>query len=188
MRTIKLLLFLFILFTACKEKPVIEEIRYTNLPPKPERIKINWLTDKVVNIKTAIHLSYVKGFECDSVIAFNYIGFEGEDFYFLINEKGQYISTIKQTQKLSQKQIFRLNSIISNKKTYENPSIAGCYEPRLAFVYFKDNMVICQTQVCLDCNQLRSSAAIADRADGNLNKEAVKKITELQNELGLTKN
>ncbi|WP_289662512.1 hypothetical protein [Flavobacterium panacagri] len=187
MRPIKFLLFFFLLFTACKEKTVTE-IRYTNLPPKTKKIKINWLTDKTVNIKTIIHLSYVKGFECDSVIGFNYIGFEGEHFYFPINEKGQYISTIKQTQKLSQNQISRLNSIIRDKKTYENPDIAGCYEPRLAFVYFKDNSVICQTQICLDCNQLQSSAVIADGADGNLNKEAVKEITELQTELGFTKN
>ncbi len=175
------------ILTSCKNVSK-KENDYQEIPPKAPTTKILWLNDKIESIKTDPTLSYSKGIKCDSVIGVNYIGFSGEHFFNPINEKGQYISTIKQTQKLNQNQVSRLNSIIGNKKTYENPNIAGCYEPRLAFIYFKNNTVICQTQICLSCNQLNSSAHIADEVDGNLNEEAVKKLTELQNELGLTKN
>jgi hypothetical protein len=186
MRTIKFLLLLFLLFTACKEKPVIE-IRHTNLPPKPTKIKINWLTDKSVSIKTKSDLSYIKGFDCDSVIGIDYIGFSGEHFYTPINEKGQYISTIREKQKLNKEQISKLNSIFSDKKMFENPNIANCYEPRLGFVYFKNNEVICQTIVCIGCSRFQSSAETAG-LNGDFNKNATLEFEKLNNQLGFKQN
>ncbi|TDP02483.1 hypothetical protein EV145_103473 [Flavobacterium sp. 245] len=178
---------MFLVLTSCKNMSK-KEYNYPELPPKPPRIKIFWLNDKTANIKIDRTLSYSKDIKCDSVLGVNYIGFSGEHFFYPINEKGKYINTISQTKKLNQNQISRLNKIIGNKKTYKNPNIAACYEPRLAFIYFKNDTVICQTQICLSCNQLHSSAALADGADGNLNNEAVKKITKLHDELGFKEN
>lgn len=118
------------------------------------------------------------------LIGIEYIGFEGEDFFYPINEKGQYISTIRKKQKLNVEQISKLSSIIGNKKTYENPNIAGCYEPRLAFIYFKNDNVICQTQICLECSQLHSTATTVKGVDENLNNEARKELKQLKNNLG----
>ncbi|MRX68151.1 hypothetical protein SAMN06265349_103601 [Flavobacterium resistens] len=185
MRLIKLFLLLSLLFTACKEKTATE-IRYTNLPPKPPKTEIKWLTENPVKIKTKINLSYLKGFECDSVIGIDYIGFSGEDFYFPINEKGQYISTICKKQKLNKEQISRLSSILSNKKMFENPNIVGCYEPRLGFIYFKNNEVICQTIVCIGCSKLESSAEIASLNFG-FNEKARIEFKKLNSELGFSK-
>jgi hypothetical protein len=187
MRIIKCFVLVFLVLTACKNVSE-KENQYPVLPPKAPTTKIFWLKDKTVNIKIDPTLSYSKDIKCDSVIGVNYIGFAGEHFFYPINEKGRYINTISQTKKLNQKQISRLSAIIGNKKTYKNPNIAACYEPRLAFIYFKNDTVICQTQICLSCNQLHSSANIADGADGNLNKEAVKKLTELHDELGFKEN
>ncbi|KFF02435.1 hypothetical protein [Flavobacterium reichenbachii] len=187
MRIIKYFLLAFLILASCKNVSK-KEVHYTEIPPKPPRTKIFWLKDKTVNIQIDHTLSYSKDIKCDSVIGVNYIGFAGEHFFNPINEKGQYINTIIQTKKLNQKQISRLSTIIGNKKTYKDPNIAACYEPRLAFIYFKNDTVICQTQICLSCNQLHSSAHIADGADGNLNKEAVKKLTELHDELGFKEN
>ena len=185
--TIKYFLLAFLILTSC-EKTSKKETFYHELPPKPTSVKINWLTDKKVSLKIDTYLSYSKGFECDSVIGVNYIGFEGEHFYFPINEKGEYINTISQTKKLNNNQVSRLNLIIGSKKTYENPNITGCYEPRLAFIYFKNSKVICQTQICLGCYQLHSTANIANGVSGDFNSQAKKELTELQNELGFKEN
>lgn len=183
---IKSFLLFFLLFTACKEKPV-EEIRYTNLPPKAPKTEIKLLTKNQVKIKTKNHLSYIRGFDCDSVIGIDYIGFSGEDFYTPINEKGQYISTIRKKQKLSEEQISKLNSIFSNKKMFDNPNIASCYEPRLGFVYFKNNEVICQTIVCISCSRFQSSAETAG-SNGDFNKKASLEFEKLNHQLGFKQN
>ncbi|KAF2509227.1 hypothetical protein EYY60_12655 [Flavobacterium zhairuonense] len=164
------------------------ENQYPELPLKTPSTKIFWLNDKIVNLKIDPALSYSENIKCDSVIGVNYIGFSGEHFFNPINEKGKYINTISQRKKLNQSQILRLNSIIGNKKTYKNPNIAGCYEPRLAFIYFKNNAVICQTQVCLSCYQLQSTAHFVDGVDGNFNNQAQEKLTQLHDELSFTEN
>lgn len=187
MRIIKYFLLAFLILISCKNvsKP---ENQYPELPPKTPKTKIFWLNDKMANLKIDPTLSYNKEIKCDSVIGVNYIGFAGEHFFYPINEKGNYINTISQTKKLNHNQILRLNAIIGNKKTYKNPNISGCYEPRLAFIYFKNGAVICQTQICLTCYQLQSTAHFVDVASGNFNNLAQKKLTELHDELGFTQN
>ncbi|KAF2517342.1 hypothetical protein [Flavobacterium foetidum] len=156
------------------------------MPTKAPKTEIKWVIENPVKIKTKSNLSYLKGFECDSVIGIDYIGFSGEHYYSPINEKGNYISTIRKKQKLSREQISRLNSILSNKKMFENPNIAGCYQPRLGFVYFRNNEVICQTIVCIACSQLESSAETAD-LNGNFNQKAKLELKKLTSELSFSK-
>lgn len=180
-------LFMLLTFASCKNETENENSAPSPLPTKAPKTEIKWMTENPVKVKTNNNLSYLKGFECDSVIGIDYIGFSVEDFYFPINEKGQYISTIRKQQKLGKEQILKLNSIISNKKMFENPNIAGCYEPRLGFVYFKNNEVICQTIVCTGCSQLQSSAETAG-LNGNFNKNARLEFEKLNNELGFTDN
>lgn len=182
------LLFVLLAFASCKNET---ENKNTAMPlpilTKAPKAEIKWLTENPVKIKTKSNLSYLKGFECDSVIGIDYIGFSGEDFYTPINKKGQYISTIRKKQKLTEEQITRLNSILSNKKMFENPNIAGCYQPRLGFIYFKNNEVICQTIVCISCSQLESSAETAS-SHGNFNEKANSKFKKLNTELGFKEN
>jgi hypothetical protein len=48
--------------------------------------------------------------------------------------------------------------------------------------------VICQTQICLECYQLHSTANIVSGVSGDFNSQAKKELTELQNELGFKEN
>ena len=82
-----------------------------------------------------------------------------------------------------------MNSILGSKETYKNPSIIGCYEPRLAFIYYKKNKVIGQTQICLSCAQLRSTAQTVEGEYGNLfNEKATEELNALRTELGFSNN
>ena len=145
-----------------------------------------WRQDKIIELQIDKNLSHQNGFTCDSVVGIDYVGFDGEHSFFPVNKKGQFISTIIKTQKLDQRQIIRLNAIMGDSLTYKNPRIVGCYEPRLAFVYYKGNKVIGQTQICLSCAQLRSTAMTVNNEYGGLfNEKATQQIDNLRIELGL---
>ena len=66
--------------------------------PPTYNAKILWLDNVVAELSMDYKLCYKKGIMCDSAIAIDYIGFEGELFYFPINSKGQWIDTIKKRQ------------------------------------------------------------------------------------------
>jgi hypothetical protein len=184
MHTLKFFLFISLFVISCKKNVEIEN-QYPKLPPKAERIKIHWLTNKTNTMAINPLLSHQKGFECDSVIGIDYIGFESEHFYYPINEKGEFINTIIKKQKLNRNQFLKLNSILGNRNTYKNPNIVGCYEPRLGFVYFKNNKVIGQTQICLSCAQLHSTAETVKGNIGDIfNKKATEELNKLRIELG----
>lgn len=123
-----------------------------------QRERLYYRKDKPAKLAINNNLSHAKGFQCDSVVGIDYIGFEGEHTYMPIGKSGHYINSIKKTKKLSANQIVRLNKILGSSKTYENPSIVACYEPQLAFIFFRKDVVIAQTQICLSCAQLRSTA------------------------------
>ncbi|WPO79104.1 hypothetical protein [Flavobacterium sp. KACC 22761] len=173
---------------SCKNSPVKNDENSKLLPPKIESEKIRWATTNHFLIDIDTLLSYEKEFECDSVIGVNYIGFDGYGHSFYpINKNGKSISTIKTRQKLERKQILKLNAILGNKKTFKNPNLYACYNPRLGFIYFKDNKIICQTQICLECSQLESTAKTAGIKSGAFNEKARKELRKLSNELGLNK-
>ena len=183
---IKSFLLVFLFLASCKNTSLKNNENYQLVTPKIESAEIRWATtnDFLVNIDTL--LSYEKGFECDSVIGVNYIGFDGYGHSFYpINKKGRSINTIKSRHKLEHNQISKLNAIIGNKKTYKNPNLTACYNPRLGFIYFKNNKVICQTQICLECSQLQSTAKTAGEKSDAFNDKAYKELTKLSNELGL---
>ncbi len=184
MHPFKFFLFISLFAISCKKNVEIEN-QYPELPPKGKKVKVHWLTNNTNTMAINPLLSHQKGFVCDSVIGIDYVGFEGEHFYYPINEKGEFINTIIQKKKLNKNQFLKLNSILGNKSTYINPKIVGCYEPRLGFIYFKDNKVIGQTQICLSCAQLHSTAETVEGALGELfNEKATKELNELRKELG----
>ena len=185
---IKTLILLFI-FLSCNKVKETEITHEVNLPPKAPKENIYWIKEPKNILEIDKSLSHQKGFQCDSVIGIDYFGFEGEHFFYPINNKGEFISSIKKKQKLSRKQFLKLNSILGNKETYKNPRIVGCYEPRLAFVYYKGNKVIGQTQICLSCAQLRSTAQTVEGEYGNLfNGKATEELNALRTELGFSNN
>lgn len=182
-------LILLFIFLSCNNVKENNNTDLLKLPPPPAKEKISWIKSPKNIFDNDKTLSHQKGFECDSVIGIDYVGFEGEHFFYPINEKGEFISSIKKKQKLSKSQFLKLNSILGSKETYKNPQIIGCYEPRLAFVYYKENKVIGQTQICLSCAQLRSTVKTVNDEYGNLfNKKAAEQINNLRTELGFSNN
>lgn len=182
-------LILLLIFLSCNKEKETKNIPYCKLPPKAAKESIHWIKSPKNIVEIDKSLSHKKGFECDSVIGVDYVGFEGEHFFYPINENGEFISSIKKKQKLSKEQFLKLNSILGNKETYKNPRIIGCYEPRLAFIYYKQNKIIGQTQVCLSCAQLRSTAETVNGEYGNLfNEKATEKLNNLRIELGFSNN
>ena len=183
------LLFLILLFISCNKPKEHINASPKQLPPKAQSQKIHWLKTPKYTIEIDSTLSHHKGFACDSVIGIDYFGFEGEHFFYPINKYGAEISTIKNRKKLTKPQFDKLNAILGSKETYKNPQIVGCYEPRLAFVYFKNNKVIGQTQVCLSCAQLQSTVETINGEHGNcFNQKATDQLDQLRIELGFSNN
>lgn len=184
MKIAKTLILLLIIFS-CNKSKINKDITYKLPPPPPKSESISWIKELKNNMEIDENLSHQKGFECDSVIGVDYVGFEGEDFYYPINENGEFISSIKKKTKLTESQFIKLKSIIGNKKTYKNPRIVGCYEPRLGFIYYKKNKIVGQTQICLSCAQLNSTAKTIKNEYGNLfNEKATEQLKDLRIELG----
>ena len=184
----KALILLFV-FLSCNRVKETEENSELKLPPKALEESIHWVKSPKNTVEIDKSLSHQKGFECDSVIGIDYFGFEGEHFFYPINNEGEFISTIKKSQKLSKEQFLKLNSILGSRETYKHPQIIGCYEPRLAFIYFKKNKVIGQTQICLSCAQIKSTAETVDGEYGNsINEKAIEQLSGLRTELGFSNN
>lgn len=171
------------LFELADDTLIVDDtIRTTSQP-------IYWRLDKISDIVIDKNLSHKKGFAYDSIIGIDYTGFNHEDFFYPVNEQGQYTSSIKNSKKLNAVQCTKLFVILSDESTYKNPRIVACYEPRLAFVYFKDNKIIAQTQVCLTCAQLRSTAkTISGEYGGLFNEKATSQLDSLRMELGFKNN
>ena len=182
-------LILLLIFLSCNKFKKTENIQEFKLPSKIQNDSIYWIKSPKNIVEINKSLSHQKGFKCDSVIGVDYFGFEGEHFFFPINENGEFISSIKKKLKLSEEQFLKLNSILGSKETYKNPRIVSCYEPRLAFIYYKENKVIGQTQICLSCAQLRSTAKTVGGDHGNLfNEKATEQLNSLRTELGFSNN
>lgn len=125
--------------------------------------KISWSDSSQVAYSVDTLLTHKgKAFLCDSAIALDYTGFLGEHTYMPLNENGQWINTIAKRKKLSAEQLQLVNSVFGNKKSFDNPMMVSCYEPRLGIVYFKDNKVIGQSAICLSCARLESTAKLGN--------------------------
>jgi hypothetical protein len=124
---------------------------------------ISWLdSSKVVYAVDTLFTHKGKAFLCDSAIAIEYTGFLGEHTYMPLNDKGQWINTIKKSKKLSAEQLQLIHSVFGDKKSFNNPMMVSCYEPRLEIVYFNDNRVIGQSAICLSCSRLESTAKLGN--------------------------
>ena len=125
--------------------------------------KISWLdSSKEFYAVDSLLTHRGTAFHSDSVLAVDYTGFIGEHTFMPLNEKGQWINTITKIKKLSIDQVKFLQSILGNKKSFDNPMDVFCYEPRLGIVYFKEGKVIGQSAICLSCARLESTAKLGN--------------------------
>jgi hypothetical protein len=120
-----------------------------------------WLDSSYVILAIDTFLSHRQNaFKCDSAIMVDYNGGFGEHSYLPLNEKGQWINTIKRRKKLSVNELQFIKQIFGNKSTFKDPLIIGCYEPGLGIIYFKDNKVIAQSAICIGCARIQSTATL----------------------------
>ncbi|TSJ39863.1 hypothetical protein [Fluviicola chungangensis] len=89
--------------------------------------------------------------------------------------------TIDKQIGLTQKQANTILSLLSRKNTFGTYS-AGCFEPRLALVLYKDHSSIVQISICMDCNNLNYDPKI-NAIDGGLSEKGRKGIIAFCKEL-----
>jgi hypothetical protein len=146
---------------------------------------ISWLdSSKVVYVVDSSLTHYGRIFLCDSAIAIDYTGFLGEHTFMPLNGKGQWINTIKKTKKLSVGQLQLINSVFGDKKSFDNPIVIGCYEPRFGIVYFKNHKLIGQSAICLGCERLKSTVKLGNGENySSFNEQTLRRLEKLCNDL-----
>jgi hypothetical protein len=130
----------------------------------------------------------------DKVIAYDFDG--RHERYSVIDRNGWFESTISKQHYLTQQQIDKLLRSLTNKSSYGG-NTAACFEPHFAVVFYINNKMVNQINVCLDCNYLESTIEIpAQSAKRSImidstaypligfSKKGVKAITGLCKELG----
>jgi hypothetical protein len=94
----------------------------------------------------------------DKVIGYDFAG--SEDLYpAVIDKQGKFVPVILRQQSLTQEQADKILSALTSRSTY-GEATAACFQPHFALVFYKDNKVINQINICLDCNYLISDIAI----------------------------
>lgn len=128
----------------------------------------------------------------DKVIAYDFDG--RHEKYYVIEKYGWFVNTISKQQYLTQKQTDKLVKALTNKSSY-GESTAACFEPHFAVVFFKNNKMVNQVNVCLDCNYLMSTIEIPAQSAKTIvmdsisypmngfSKKGVKAVTSLCKEL-----
>jgi hypothetical protein len=125
------------------------------------------------------------GFSCDSAVIFHYIGFFGEHTYMVLNDKGQWINTIQAHKKLTTAQVNFVHSVFGSRSTFKHPMIVSCFEPRIAIVYFKSGKVIAQSDICLSCCRIQSTARLGNKEYyDSINENARTKLARLYDDVG----
>jgi hypothetical protein len=162
-------------FTSCKTttnhndtENNADTIPSTHPPPPPEWVD----TSKI--IKEKVLLEYIDSaktvrpnpkngvpfdkLDYDKIIAYDFAGSE-EPYPSVIDEIGKFVPVVLEQQFLTQKQADKIQSTLTSKSTY-GEATAACFQPHLALVFYKDNKMINQINICLDCNYLISDITI----------------------------
>lgn len=94
----------------------------------------------------------------NKIIAYDFVGFE-EPYPSVIDEKGKFVPVVLAQKALSQEQADKILSALASNSTYGEVT-AACFSPHFALVFFKNDILINQINVCLDCNYLLSGLNI----------------------------
>lgn len=148
--------------------------------------KPKWKDSAKVTMAIDTNLSHANGgFGCDSAIIFHYNGAFGEHTFMVLNDKGQWINTIQERKKLTSDQVRLVHSVFGNPSTFKHPLIIGCFEPRIAIVYFKGGKVIAQSDICLGCCRIKSTARLGNKEYySSMNRTGRAKLDKLYEEVG----
>lgn len=130
----------------------------------------------------------------NKVIAYDFDG-RGE-FLTSVFQDGRFLRVIKKQQSLSQNQVNFITQLLSDTLSYGEVT-AACFDPHLGFLFFLDDSIVFQANVCLDCNRVHSSIPILakqhvrvdigkeyERALEGFSESAVVGIISISKELG----
>jgi hypothetical protein len=122
--------------------------------------------------------------QSDKVIAYNWNGNNGNPASiaqdYIVDAYGQFDKTVGKQFELSHSQIQELKAILSNKTTYNEP-VATCFLPHIAFVYYRDNKITGQTNVCFLCEGVKS----VPKFNGSLSKKGTERLKKFCKSIGL---
>ncbi len=92
----------------------------------------------------------------DKVIAYEY---QGERALLIERCLDKEKEKIHKEITLTQKQINKLERILTSEKSYGNTTMS-CFDPHFAVVYYQKEKIVATVSICLDCNYLVSSEKI----------------------------
>ena len=136
------------------------------------------------------------GLQFNKVIAYYFDGDEERNPRIIDAKTKSFCPVVIKQKELSESQIKKLITFISESKTY-GEGTAACFMPHLAFVFYQDAQDVFEMDICLDCNYLIASAEIpATKAKkmkvengleielNGFSKPGKEKIRQLNQELG----
>lgn len=140
-----------------KNEKDISKIEDKKIPEK-KYLSFSELYDYVIKtpvLKLDRSLPYpFNEFEFDKVIGYDCDG--NVRSYKSVTEDGFYSRAILKQQALTNKQVYFLVDLLTSNSTYGG-TVNGCWEPRLGFIFYKDNIEVFKTDICLGCNYLKST-------------------------------
>jgi hypothetical protein len=151
----KLLLTIFVLLVlSCRQintkKKEFVEVE-TTMEPIKQDYTISWKGSSVVEFKLDGSISYPK-IEYDSANILFYRGYNLEEdldtaSYFPVNTSGKWISTVISSSNISKADLWKVDSLLGNQKSYDESAAAGRQDPKYGIIYFKNGKVIGQTSL-----------------------------------------
>jgi hypothetical protein len=160
------------IFISCqidgKQKESAKENETIIKTPPPEwvdttkTLKEKILIDYIISAKTIKpNLNNGRPFDklnYDKIIAYDFAGSE-EPYPAVIDRQGKFVPVVLGQKFLSQEQADKILSTLTSKSTY-GEATAACFQPHFALVFYKDNKMITQINICLGCNYLISEIEI----------------------------
>jgi hypothetical protein len=131
----------------------------------------------------------------DSVVAYNFALKDSRVHAILNKDSTLEKSTVLPGRKLIANETAELLGILNNKKTYGGPVMA-CFDPKHAFIFYREKRIVGLIEICFDCNFLRSTPELpAMRSwqdfekdqvmDWGFNRSSGKKLRDFCRRLGL---
>jgi hypothetical protein len=94
----------------------------------------------------------------DKAIAYDFEG-NDEPYSRIVDKNGKFVPVVLKQQFLTQAQTDRILSKLTKISTYGKAQ-AFCFTPHFALLLFRENKIVDQINVCLDCNYLISDIKI----------------------------
>lgn len=195
MKTLTFISFIFLtLFYSCETSTKSK----TEIVVKDSTQKVNiyldslephWLDSSRAIMKIDTNLSYSKSnFKFDSIIILDYNGGFGEHSYLPLNDSGQWITTIKFRERLTNKKASYLDDIFGDKQTYKNELHIGCFQPGLGLIYYKNNYVVGQSTICIGCARILSTMRLGNNDYyASFNQKTKDKLKQFYKDLNIKK-